>query len=304
MEKLIPSADAVFLSTAAAEKLLSGGNGDAALLYISILKNHGELNPEETGKLPLTGSVDDALQTLRNLGLVTGGVRKTRDTERPPRFNAEEIYASAKAGSGFAELIPEVESALGKTLSPAELQSFFLAFDYLGLPPEVILLMTSSCVAETERKLGRGKLPSARTIERTAFQWANDDIFTLEAAEERLKREETVRSGIETLADALSLGGRKLGKSEENYLAAWAEMGFEAETVLEAYDRTVLKKGSLNWPYMNSILKNWHEKGIRSPEDIDSLDGRKGKNVSGETDDMRDMRKLLDKLAGNGERRS
>ena len=68
-----------------------------------------------------------------------------------------------------------------------------------------------------------GRLPSARAIERTAFQWAEDEIFTLEAAEERLRRAEAVRTGVGKLAAALRLGDRKLGKSEYGkYLLAVA----------------------------------------------------------------------------------
>lgn len=304
MENLIPAADAVYMSAEAADKLLAAGNGDAALLYIFILKNHGACPPEEAARLPLSGSVEDASAALRRLGLITDGARRVRDREQPPRFNAEEIYASAKSGSGFAELVPEVESVLGKSLSPAELQAFFLAFDYLGLPSEVILLLTSYCIAEAERRQGRGRLPSARTIEATAFRWANDEIFTLEAAEERIRHAEALRTGVDRLASALGLSGRKLGKSEENYLAAWSEMGFEPETVLEAYDRTVVKTGGMKWHYMNSILKSWHEKGIRTPEDIERLDGRRSADRaadSGGGDEIENMKRLLDKLVASGE---
>ncbi|MCR5648007.1 MAG: DnaD domain protein [Oscillospiraceae bacterium] len=298
METIIPSADAVYINAEAAEKLLSSGSGDAALLYISILKNHGALDRAEAEKLPLSGGVDAALDKLRELGLVKG--RPAREREQPPRVSVDEIYDSAKSGSGFAELVPELESILGKPLSPAELQTFFCAFDYLRLPPEVILVLTRHCVEDAARRLGRGRLPSARSIEREAFRWADDEVFTLEAAEERLRRAEAVRTGVGRLAAALRLGDRKLGKSEENYLAAWAEMGFEPETVLEAYDKTVLKKGSLNWPYMNSILRSWHEKGIRTPEDVEKLDSRRPADGAG---DDADMKKLLKKLAGGGEER-
>ncbi len=302
MDNLIPAADAVFMSAEAADKLLTSGSGDAALLYIFILKNHGACPAEEAEKLPLAGTVADAAETLRKLGLISGGAKRPRDREQPPRFNAEEIYASAKSGSGFAELVPEVESILGKSLSPAELQSFFLAFDYLGLPSEVILLMTSYCVAEAGRRQGSGRLPSARTIETTAFRWANDEIYTLEAAEERIRQAEALRSGVDRLASVLGLSGRKLGKSEENYLAAWSEMGFEPETVLEAYDRTVVKTGGLKWNYMNSILKSWHDKGIRTPEDIAKLDGRRTPDRTPDNgDDLQSMKKLLDRLVASGE---
>ena len=31
-----------------------------------------------------------------------------------------------------------------------------------------------------------------------------------------------------------------------------------------AYERTVLKKQSMDWGYMNGILRRWHEKGLHT----------------------------------------
>jgi DNA replication protein DnaD len=50
-------------------------------------------------------------------------------------------------------------------------------------------------------------------------------------------------------------------------------MGFSPEAVSIAYDRTVLKTGALKWPYLNSILKSWHQKGLHTPEEIETGDG-------------------------------
>ena len=60
----------------------------------------------------------------------------------------------------------------------------------------------------------------------------------------------------------LQLGERKPSPSEEKYLAAWVDMGFPAETVALAYDKTVLRCHEFKWAYCNGILKRWHEKGF------------------------------------------
>lgn len=44
-------------------------------------------------------------------------------------------------------------------------------------------------------------------------------------------------------------------------------MGFPAETVALAYDKTVLRCHEFKWPYCNGILKKWHEKGLHTPEE-------------------------------------
>ena len=62
--------------------------------------------------------------------------------------------------------------------------------------------------------------------------------------------------------------GRASAPSEEKYLSAWAEMGFPAETVSEAYDRTILHCHEFRWPYCNGILKRWHEKGLHTLAEV------------------------------------
>lgn len=41
-----------------------------------------------------------------------------------------------------------------------------------------------------------------------------------------------------------------------------------------AYERTLNAINKLSLPYMNSILNSWHEKGVRTPEDVAIKDAR------------------------------
>ena len=49
-------------------------------------------------------------------------------------------------------------------------------------------------------------------------------------------------------------------------------MGFEDEALRMAYERTVLKKQSMDWGYMNGILRRWHEKGLHSAAAVEAGD--------------------------------
>ena len=51
-------------------------------------------------------------------------------------------------------------------------------------------------------------------------------------------------------------------------MESWQEWSFEDEAIRLAYEKTVLKKQAMNWPYMNSILRSWHQKGLRTKEEI------------------------------------
>ena len=61
-------------------------------------------------------------------------------------------------------------------------------------------------------------------------------------------------------------------EGERKYVAAWVDMGFEDEAIRLAYERTVHKKGAMNWPYMNSILKSWHQKGLHTVSAVEAGD--------------------------------
>ena len=88
-------------------------------------------------------------------------------------------------------------------------------------------------------------------------------------------------------------------------------MGFSPEAVEEAFDRTILKKKELVWPYMNRILENWHKRELHEPEAILKADPRERgsarREKSGEAascgpaaEEYRRMQRYLEKMNGGG----
>ena len=61
-------------------------------------------------------------------------------------------------------------------------------------------------------------------------------------------------------------------EEEQTYIHSWLGWGFDPETIQSAYEKTLVNKGSLVWPYMNGILLKWHEKGLHRLEQIQSAD--------------------------------
>ena len=66
----------------------------------------------------------------------------------------------------------------------------------------------------------------------------------------------------------LQIRGRNLTAGEERYAHQWMDMGFEDSAIAEAYERTCLNTGSMNWPYMNKILQRWHASGLHTAEAV------------------------------------
>ena len=93
----------------------------------------------------------------------------------------------------------------------------------------------------------------------------------------------------------LGLGERMPVPSEEKYLTAWQDMGFSPEAVAIAYDKTVLKCHELRWPYLNGILRRWHEEGLHTAEEIRRTEkpGSRKPSAPADRDDISWMKRFI-----------
>ena len=133
-------------------------------------------------------------------------------------------------------------------------------------------MLVGWCSDEMARKYRSGKRPSMSYISRQGFAWARRGIDTMERAEEYLQRLARLHSREEEVLRLLDIPPRPLVEREKSYIAAWDEMGFDDETLRMAYEKTVLKKQSMDWGYMNGILRRWHQKGLHTAAAIQAGD--------------------------------
>lgn len=263
----------------AADKLIAGGDGDAALLYFWLLRHAGQYDPRAAAhalKWELARAAG-AYEALTGLGLADGAHREPPaplpEPDEPPEYTAADLNRELEdAASPFPGLVGEVQRRLGKILSTSDLKMLYSLYDYLALPAEVILLLVNWCVEEMQRKYGPGRKPRMSQIRKEAFSWQRLGVDTPEAAEAHLKKQAALRTREGRILPLLDIKGRPPVEAERKYIAAWVDMGFEDETIRLAYERTVLKKQSMNWPYMNSILKSWHQKGLHTPAAVQAGD--------------------------------
>ena len=107
----------------------------------------------------------------------------------------------------------------------------------------------------------------------------NTNMFENPIVQDNLKKLEYYRSQEGALLAAVGITGRKAAPGERKYLTAWAEMGFPAEMVAMAYDRTVTNTGTMKWAYCNAILKRWHSEGRHTPEDVTAGERHPHRNI-------------------------
>lgn len=313
-EYVLPGA--VSISGEAAEKLIASGSGDAALLYIYILRNGGKLNIASADKcLKMNGRAAAAAECLRSMGLITGGAqnaapqpkRLVKPGDELPEYTGEDAKNAVVRDPQFAALVDEVQAVMGNVLTSSGLMELLGFYDYLGLPTDVILLLVAHCVDEHEKKYGPGKRPTMRAVRSEAYRWADRGVFSLEAAAEYIKSGERVKKRKGEIRRILGLQDRSPSPTEDRCISEWAELGFSDELISAAYDKTVLNTGRLVWKYMDSILKSWAQKGLKTMDEVRAGD-RKPEEKASDTEpsgagsgDLDRMKEYLEKLRKRGE---
>lgn len=275
--------ESVTVSGAALRRLLEKGDGDAALLYLALLRHQGTVPPRAlAGELRWERTrIETAEAALRQIELITPSASELPEpADEKPEYRQEDVTVALEGNDEFRGLTAAVEQKLGKKLSTPDLGTLLGLYDYLGLPPDVIYLLVCHCAERIRRRYGEGRRPTLRQIEKEAYAWARMGIDTQTEAAEYLKKYAQRQECVPAYMHALQLGSRLPVAGEEKYLTAWQEWGFSPEAVSIAYEKTVLKCHELKWPYINGILKKWHEAGLHTPEQIAAGDRPRAQGAS------------------------
>ena len=299
------------LSADAADKLLASADGKAALLYLHILRSGG-FSLTAAASVLRCSEAETALaaDTLRRLGLLAKPHAPLPSSELPP-VTAKDIVTRAETDGAFKGVVCEAEKALGRVLSSHDLEVLFGIYDHLGLPADVIMLLLHHCIEEYQARSGPGRMPTMRYIEKEGWFWAEQEILSLDAAEAHLQLQRRRQEAAAQVKEALQIRGREFTATERKYVESWLAMGFGAEAIAVAYDRTVSRTGRLAWKYMDTILQSWNQKGLMTPEAIETGDPMQRPRASAaaaaenrKAEDMAHLRKLHESLSGSGRKES
>jgi len=177
------------------------------------------------------------------------------------RPSHEQIAIRCNECADFRELFSEAQQKLGKTIGYEGQSILIMLHDSYGLPVEVILMLIEYAVS-------KGKT-SYKYIANLGKLWSENEIDTYEAAEQYIEQQ----SGTDGLwREFRALTGVKNAEPTTNqrrFFNAWRlEYGFDAQMIYMAYERSIENTEKMSLKYMNEILKNWYEKGIKTPIDV------------------------------------
>lgn len=177
------------------------------------------------------------------------------------RPDGEHMAARMAESEGMRFLLQEAESVLGRTLSPAMSSVLVTITDDYGLPVEVTVMLLHYAVES-------GHMGTSY-IDAVARDWAENGIFSVEAAEEKLQALSRERLAWQRVSAAAGLNRRSPSKKEAERACRWVyAWSFSDEMLACAYDECAEHTGKFSAAYMDKVLTGWHDKGIQRPEEL------------------------------------
>ena len=174
-------------------------------------------------------------------------------------YTAGDIAQRIKTDGAIEFLFREVQQLYGRPLKNPESRVVIQLTDFYGLPAEVAIMLMKYCF-----RIGK---TTQNYILTTAQDWVNENIRTVEEADQHLQKLEKRYSIEEHLRQAMDMK-TTFSPNQLNYIKTWTEeWGFGEEMIILAYQITLDNKGSLNFNYTNKILENWKKAGVYTTDD-------------------------------------
>ena len=214
---------------------------------------------EKKNRSTATGETEDseaasATKTDDSVPVPETVVASGLDERIPARkYTMDEFTADEQ----FELQMVEIASFKGAPLSPRDLED--LLFLYNLFPDmEMVAYVIEYCL---ENRTGRRW--SVKTFHSVGIEWFNKYLDTVPQVKDYLKNVDYPRQ----LAKRLGQNPYKIPEVFKEAFLRWRDLyKFPVETAAYACDISAKQAGS-SLDYADSILKDWYDKGIRSPED-------------------------------------
>lgn len=231
---------------------------DAAMFWFQrgvIRMDDGALTPTDDSaqeRLPEVSEPEPEKQSVSSL-------RKVAVNNGAAIYTAGDIAQRIKTDGAIDFLFREVQQLYGRPLKNPESRVVLQLTDFYGLPAEVAIMLMKYCF-----RIGK---TTQNYILTTAQDWVNENIRTVDEADQHLQKLEKRYSIEEHLRQAMDMK-TTFSPNQLNFIKTWTEeWGFGEEMIILAYQITLDNKGSLNFNYTNKILENWKNAGVYTTDE-------------------------------------
>lgn len=183
-----------------------------------------------------------------------------------PTLTPKDIVRAVSESDEIGELLNEAQVVLGRTISHAESEMLVNLVNFYGFRTEIILMILAYCRQEKERN--KDKKIGTAYIMKIAENWLEEGIDTVPLAEEKLRAiEKSDRYWNEIIALAGIKHKNPTAKQREMVLSWYND--FSLDMISIAIDKMKENTESPKLAYVDSILKSWKKKNIKTPEDVE-----------------------------------
>nr|MCR5651503.1 DnaD domain protein [Lachnospiraceae bacterium] len=183
-------------------------------------------------------------------------------------------YSASKVSSfekkpEIRQLIFGVETLMRQTLSRRDMEDLLFMHDELKFPVDLIEYLIEHCLDSGANNM--------KYFMEVAYSWDEKGIHTTEAA-----REYVLLHNKNTYAVMQEFGikDRSITPVEAEYLKKWEKKyGFGIDIIKEAASRTIKQLARVSFAYADTILSSWYEAGVKTLEDIETLDKKHSENT-------------------------
>lgn len=234
---------------------------EEALLYWQeadlLTANGAEIKPAAAGvsPLPTVPASSPAAPAPEPAPAQPAKIKPAAILTRPQKPDNAFVAKRMAESQEIAYLMQEAQCILGRLLSNGCSATLLMLHDDFGLPADVLIMLLQYAASA-------GKT-STRYIEKVGMDWAEEEIFSHQKAEDKLRRIAENAQAWHVVEQTLGIAHRSPTAKEETLAAVWVnDWRFSPALIREAYERCVDTKGQLSLNYMNGILTRWHEQGI------------------------------------------
>lgn len=182
--------------------------------------------------------------------------------EQQPIYTGAEIERILTENSTLQATLNECQNIVGKVFTQNDYAKFVTLSDYYNLEDTYILLLCTYL-----KTIGK---TSVAYIYKTASELCQNNIDTLAALEQYIEKREKEASFEGKMRKLMGIGSRALSSNEKKKFAAWMELGFSSDILQLAYDQTIDASGKASVNFMDTILRAWKEKDVKTKEDAEN----------------------------------
>lgn len=170
--------------------------------------------------------------------------------------------------NSMKELFETIEKLMGRPISSKELGIYMGWIENLGFTPDMVSLLVEYCCSKRKMDI--------RYMEKVALGWHSAGIHTFNDAMDNITRHEKKWTKYREVLNFMGLKNADISKPQEEFLEKWMfTYNYGADIINEACRICILNINECNFKYIDTIISNWYQNGVKTLQDIKRVDKKK-----------------------------